>query len=96
MGRRFIARYAATSDMRVQLEENEARGAILLPMAEPPDVEPLEQVELSLRAESVSIEVRAEVLQILTGAGLVVRVLEADSANLANLPKSAGAPNPRR
>jgi len=94
MGRRFIVRYAATSDLRAQLEESEARGAILLPMPDPPDLGPLEHVALILRSESVSIEVEAEVLQILAGAGLVVRVLDTSSTNIAELPKSIGASHP--
>lgn len=66
----------------------------MLPMAEPPDTGPLEQVVLLLRAGSVSAEVTAEVLQILSGTGLVVRVVDLGRTKAADLPRAMGAPRP--
>lgn len=71
--RAFVVRYATSADLRAHLEEHRQRGAILLPLTEVPDLHPVCSVRLLFEAADVSMQVEAEVLQVLPGAGLVVR-----------------------
>jgi hypothetical protein len=87
MPRRLIVRYPSASDLRAHLEEAQSRGAILLPLAEAPgDLVPLERLELVVSAAEVGAELGAELLQVLAGVGLVVRILDHGALEPATLP----------
>ncbi|PKN49361.1 MAG: hypothetical protein CVU63_02380 [Deltaproteobacteria bacterium HGW-Deltaproteobacteria-20] len=87
MPRRLIVRYASASDLRAHLDEAQSRGAILLPLADVPgDLAPLERLELVVSAAEVGAELGAELLQVLAGVGLVVRILDHGTLDPASLP----------
>jgi hypothetical protein len=87
MPRRLIVRYPSASDLRAHLEEAQSRGAILLPLADvPEDLVPLERLELVVSAAEVGAELEAELLQVLAGVGLVVRILDHGALDPGSLP----------
>lgn len=71
------------------------RGAILLPMAGPPqDVVPLERLPLSVTWDDQTFfEIGAELLQVLAGAGIVVRIVDETGIDAAALPSSSERPS---
>jgi hypothetical protein len=87
MPRRLIVRYPSASDLRAHLDEAQSRGAILLPLADVPgDLVPLERLELVVSAAEVGAELGAELLQVLAGVGLVVRILDQGALDPGSLP----------
>jgi len=98
MPRRLLVRYTTASDLRAHLDEARSRGAILLPLADVPgDLVPLEHLDLLVSAAESSGKLEAELLQVLVGVGLVVRILDHGALDATTLPPlGTGAANPPR
>ncbi len=98
MPRRLLVRYSTASDLRAHLDEARSRGAILLPLAQAPgDLVPLERLDLLVSAAEASGKLGAELLQVLAGVGLVVRILDHGALDPTTLPLlGTGTANPPR
>lgn len=85
--------YTSAADLRAHLFENTERGALLLPMTDPPqDLEQYAPVSLDVVVGEDRCEMSAEVLQVLPGNGLVVRLTDVEEA--AGLAASAPMAEP--
>jgi hypothetical protein len=81
MGLTLQLRYPSAADLRAHLFENTERGALLLPMAEPPrDLKQYAPVALEVVVDEDRCVMSAEVLQVLPGTGLVVRLTDVNEA----------------
>jgi hypothetical protein len=74
-------RYLSAADLRGHLHEHEERGALLLPLTEPPpELTQYAPVALEVVVASERCAMSAEVLQVLPGNGIVVRLTEVTQA----------------
>lgn len=93
MGLTLQLLYHSAADLRAALFEHRERGALLLPMADPPEgVELYAPVALDVRAGDGNCAVQAEVLQVLAGNGIVVRLT--DTAEAEALVESSPIADP--
>jgi len=73
--------YTSAADLRAHLFENTERGALLLPMIDPPPgVDLYSPVSLEVVVGKDRCDMSAEVLQVLPGNGLVVRLTDVQEA----------------
>ena len=93
MGLTLQLLYHSAADLRAHLFEHSERGAVLLPMSDPPEgVQLYAPVGLEVVAGEGCCAVPAEVLQVLPGNGLVVRLTDVTAA--AELVKGAPIAEP--
>jgi hypothetical protein len=77
--------YDSPGSLRSHLEEHEQRGVIFLAGALARVPEAFERVTLQVRAGSQQYRIDAEVIQVLTNAGYVMRLLDTDRLDKASL-----------
>ncbi len=81
MGLTLELRYPSAADLRAHLFEGSERGALLLPMSDPPgELEQYAPVTLEVLVGEDGCAMGAEVLQVLPGNGLVVRLTDVQEA----------------
>ncbi|HQK18823.1 MAG TPA: hypothetical protein PLJ27_15295 [Polyangiaceae bacterium] len=84
---RIFVRYSTAGDLRAQWEEARTKGATLLPVRSPPrHLTALERLTLTVQAPDIQADIEVELLQILEGLGIVVRVLDLGILDPPSLP----------
>ncbi|MFH1129811.1 MAG: hypothetical protein V1754_00655 [Pseudomonadota bacterium] len=76
--------YPSISELKKQLKEHDSKGVMLLPETEiPAGLQQFDTVEFTFCAENQTYQVHAEIIQIIKGMGLVIKV--ADLENILQL-----------
>jgi hypothetical protein len=75
------AQYQIAAHLARHLQDHRAQGALLLPLPNPPPLQQFDVIQLSLGHASAEAEISAEVLQIIPGLGVVVRLFDLDRAS---------------
>jgi hypothetical protein len=96
MPRKLMLEYPSAGDLRAHLLEADTRGVILLPVSEALEQwNAFDQIDVEVAADAMRETMRAEVVQILPGAGLVVRITDR-SIGPSEIPSKDGRALPPR